>query len=404
MPIDPSLQHGRRARLDVLPSPDPDSRRQSEHMVKLLTDQIVKFGGRLSFDRFMELALYAPGLGYYSAGSRKFGDSGDFITAPETSNLFARCLARQCRQVLDEIGGGDVLEFGAGSGVLAADLLLELQTLGSLPDRYLIVEVSPDLKARQQALLKQRLPELTDRIVWLEGFPRAGFRGLVVANEVLDAMPVHRFRVEQERVREQYVELAEDRLRLTWGEASPALLNAVQQLQEMTRGLPADFESELNLRAAPWLRALSEKLTAGLILLIDYGYSRAEYFHPQRNQGTLMCHYRHRAHADPLFFPGLQDITANVDFTSLAEAALEVGLKVVGYTTQAFFLLGCGLERLLSESNPEDVQRHFLLMQGVKRLTLPSEMGERFKVLGLSRGLSAAVPIGFSLQDMRGRL
>lgn len=403
MPNNPTLQRGPRPRLDALPAPDPTSRRQSERMVELIEEQIDQCGGRIPFDRFMELALYAPGLGYYSAGSRKFGESGDFITAPETSEIFARCLARQCRQVLDEIGGGDVLEFGAGSGVLAADLLLELAALGSLPDRYLIVEVSPDLRARQQALLEQRLPELADRIIWLDGFPGEGFRGLVIANEVLDAMPAHRFRVEQGLVQEQYVEVAEERLRLHWGEASPALQSAVQRLQETTNGLTTDFESELNLRAVPWLRALSEKVAAGLILLIDYGYCRAEYYHPQRNRGTLMCHYRHRAHQDPLFFPGLQDITANVDFTSLAEAALGFRLSVCGYTTQAFFLMGCGLEQLLSVSDPEDAQRHLTLMQGVKRLTLPSEMGERFKVLGLSRELKT-LPIGFSLQDMRGRL
>jgi len=403
MSSDVTPHQSRRARLNVLPEPDRESRRQSERLLELIADCAGQTDGRLSFDRFMELSLYAPGLGYYSAGSRKFGEQGDFVTAPETSAVFARCLARQCRQVLNEIGGGDVLEFGAGSGVLAADLLEELETQGCLPDRYLIVDVSPDLKARQRALLQQRLPALMERIHWLDGFPEQDFDGLVIANEVLDAMPVHRFKIDREGVLEQYVEIADGRLSTTWAEASAMLAALVKSLRVDGEGLSIGFESELNLRADPWLRALSERFRRGMMLIIDYGYNRAEYYHPQRDRGTMMCHYRHRAHQDPLFHPGLQDITAHVDFTGLAEAALGAGLAVCGYTTQAFFLMGCGLQQLLSESDPEDVQRHLLLMQGVKRLTLPSEMGERFKVLGLSRGLETQ-PIGFSLQDMRGRL
>lgn len=402
MPSDSSAHRDQRAWTSGLPEPDREMLRQSENLVELIAGRIDHAGGRLPFDQFMELALYAPGLGYYSAGSRKFGESGDFITAPETSNVFARCLARQCRQVLEEVGG-DVLEFGAGSGVLAADLLAELQALGSLPDRYLIVDVSPDLKARQKALLQQRLPAVMDRIFWLDGFPEQGFRGSVIANEVLDAMPVHRFRVDRGRVQEQYVEAAGKRLRLQWGEASPLLRAAAEKLLAANPGLPDGFESELNLRSVPWLQAMSGCFAAGLMLIIDYGYSRAEYYHPQRDRGTLMCHYRHRAHPDPLFCPGLQDITAHVDFTALAETALDAGLAVCGYTTQAYFLLSCGLEQLLAESDPGDVKRHLMLTQGVKRLLLPSEMGERFKVLGFTRGLKSQ-PIGFSLKDMRGRL
>jgi len=391
------------ARHNSLPEPTPELLRQSEQLVELIIKEIEEAKGRLPFDQFMELALYAPGLGYYSAGLRKFGEQGDFITAPETSDLFARCIARQCRQVLQEIGGGELLEFGAGSGRLAADLLQELDALGSLPERYLIVELSPDLKARQQALLEQRLPRLLHRIDWLNGFPEHDFHGVLIANEVLDAMPVHRFRVEQGRILEQYVELNDRRLHIEWAEPSAGLAGAVQRLSDSMGGFADDYESEINLRAVPWLQEVSVRLGRGMILLIDYGYSRAEFYHPQRNRGTLMCHYRHRAHMDPLFHPGVQDITAQVEFTSLAETALEAGLTVCGYTTQAYFLMGCGLDQLLSESDPEDVQRHFQLMQGVKRLTLPSEMGERFKVLGLSRGLEWA-PIGFSIQDMRGRL
>ncbi|MCP5415913.1 MAG: SAM-dependent methyltransferase [Chromatiaceae bacterium] len=400
MPEYSVLQADRRSQL---PEPSPESQRYSNLLLELLCERIVEAGGQLPFDRFMELALYAPGLGYYSAGTRKFGEQGDFITAPEISSLFARCLARQCHQVLLELGGGDLLEFGAGSGVLAADLLLELQALGSLPEHYYIIDLSADLRARQRALLQQRLPALLDRIIWLDDFPEQHFRGVVIANELLDAMPVHRFKLVQGCVLEQYVAIKEGRLSSGWGPASSSLRRGVEKLLETCYQLADGYESELNLRAASWLRALSERIAAGLLLLIDYGYNRSEYYHPQRDRGTLMCHYRHRAHPDALRYPGLQDITAHVDFTSLAEAGLDAGLEVCGYTTQAYFLMGCGLQQLLAESDPEDVRQHLQLMQEAKRLTLPTEMGERFKVLAMSRGL-AAQPIGFSLRDLRGRL
>ena len=386
-----------------LPEPSLESQRCAALLLELLKERIDEAGGQLPFDRFMELALYAPGLGYYSAGTRKFGEQGDFITAPEVSSLFARCLARQSRQVLLELGGGDLLEFGAGSGVLAADLLLELQALGSLPEHYYIIDLSADLRARQRALLQQRLPALLDRIIWLSDFPAQHFCGVVIANELLDAMPVHRFKLAQGCVLEQYVAIKEGRLSSSWGVASAPLRHGVAKLLEACGQLPDGYESELNLRAASWLRSLSERIAAGLLLLIDYGYNRSEYYHPQRDRGTLMCHYRHRAHPDWLLHPGLQDITAHVDFTSLAEAGLDAGLEVCGYTTQAYFLMGCGLQQLLAESDPEDVRQHLQLMQEAKRLTLPTEMGERFKVLAMSRGL-AAQPMGFSLRDLRGRL
>lgn len=384
----------------VLPSPSEQDRALSRRLVERIVGEIRQAGGGLPFDRFMELALYAPGLGYYTGGQRKFGEAGDFVTAPEVSPLFARCLARQCRQVLDVLAAVDVLEFGAGSGVLAADLLAELERLDSLPERYLILELSAELKQRQRNTLAQRVPHLLDRVVWLERLPDAGFRGVVLANELLDAMPVHRFRLQQGLCLEQLVVEQGDGLALCWeSPVSPGLKTAVARLP----GLPDDYESELNLRVAPWIQALAERIVAGLVLLIDYGYPRAEYYHPQRDRGTLMCHYRHRAHPDPLFHPGLQDITSHVEFTSLAAAAQASGLSVCGYSTQAFFLMGCGLEQLMSASDPDDIQPHMELAQGVKKLTLPSEMGERFKVLGLCRGLKQA-PVGFSVRDMRERL
>ncbi len=385
--------------VDRLPPPEAEERETSDRLRALIREQAVAAGGRLPFDRFMELALYAPGLGYYTGGRRKFGANGDFVTAPEVSPLFGRCLARQCRQVLQALGGGTILEFGAGSGVLAAELLAELETLGSLPERYLILELSAELQQRQRETLAGRVPHLLERVRWLSE-PPPGLHGVVLANELVDALPVHRFRIEDGRVLEQFVAWRGEVPALVWdAPASPGLEPAVAALGP----LPDDYESEICLRAAPWIGSLAGTLDAGLALLIDYGYPRAEYYHPQRDRGTLMCHYRHRAHADPLLFPGLQDITSHVDFTALAEAGQAAGLTVCGYTTQAFFLMGCGLESLLAASDPERVAEHMALMQGVKRLTLPSEMGERFKVLGLCRGLDQA-PVGFSLRDMRERL
>jgi SAM-dependent MidA family methyltransferase len=386
-----------------LPLPSDEELAHGERLAAVIGEAIQGADGRLPFDRFMELALYAPGLGYYTAGARKFGEAGDFITAPESSPLFGRCLARQCLQVLGELGGGELLEFGAGSGALAVELLLELEQLGRLPERYLILEVSPELRRRQREIIGQRVPVLAGRVHWIDDLPGPGFRGVVIANELLDAMPVHRFRLEHGRVLEQFVGWEGRGFTPFWDTPGQSGMEQAVTVLQQQLDLRGDYESEINLRAAPWLQAVSERLAAGMILLIDYGYPRSLYYHPDRNRGTLMCHYRHRAHPDPMVYPGLQDITTHVDFTGLAEVAVTAGLSVSGYTTQAFFLMGCGLEALLAESDPDDVAAHMQRVQGVKRLTLPSEMGERFKVLGLTRNLNSPL-IGFSLMDMRGRL
>ena len=352
----------------------------------------------------MELALYAPGLGYYTAGTRKFGEAGDFITAPEASPLFARCLARQCRQVLEGMPAGRLLEIGAGSGVLGADLMAELEALGQLPEQYLILEVSPDLRQRQQQTLSARIPHLLNRVHWLDDLPDPGFSGLVIANEVLDAMPVHRFRWLAGQVQEAFVTWGDGRFVQIWDKAlSGGLQAAVAAVADSVGPLADGYESEINLRARPWLHALGERVAAGVLLLIDYGYPRHEYYHPQRSNGTLMCHYRHRAHPDPYRWVGLQDITAHVDFTAAAEAGEATGLAVAGYTTQAHFLIGCGMDGILAESNPQDAATHMALMQGAKRLMLPSEMGERFKVLALARGEERPL-IGFATRDLGDRL
>ncbi|MCP3870669.1 MAG: SAM-dependent methyltransferase [Gammaproteobacteria bacterium] len=388
---------------DALPLPDAEALDHSQALVRLIESDVAESGGQLPFDRYMERCLYAPGLGYYSAGARKFGEAGDFVTAPETSPVFAQCLARQCCQVFEALGGGDILEFGAGSGKLAADLLETLEALDALPDRYLILEVSPELRERQKLTLAEQVPHLQSRVQWLDGLPETGVCGVVIANEVLDAMPVHRFMIRDRRVFEQQAGQGPEGLVLMWGTPSGHLEASVESLRGLIPDGETGYESEINLRAAPWVEILARCLQAGLILLIDYGYSRAEYYHPQRNRGTLMCHYRHRAHSDPLFYPGLQDITAHVDFTAVAQAGTRSDLHVCGYTTQAYFLLGCGLDQIVARSDPENVRAHMELVQGVKRLTLPSEMGERFKVLGLSRGVSDT-PMGFAVMDQRERL
>ena len=377
----------------------------SLQLCDLIRAEIAAAGGALSFARYMELALYAPGLGYYSAGSQKFGVQGDFITAPEISPLFARCLARQCRQVLNALGGGAILEFGAGSGVLAVELLLELERLDSLPSAYFILELSAELRARQQCLLSQRAAHLLDRIRWLESLPAGGLRGVVLANEVLDAMPVQLFVRSAGALKERCV-ACEDQ-GFIWRDvpAGAPLTQAVAALQAaLPASLPDGYCSEINPALPGWITSLAATLEQGVALLIDYGYPRREYYLPERSAGTLMCHYRHRVHADPLILTGLQDITAHVDFTALAAAGSAAGLTIAGYTTQAHFLLGSGLPELAAASDPQDLAAHLAVTDQIKTLTLPGAMGERFKVLALARGLEGLPLRGFALRDLRGRL
>ncbi len=363
-----------------------EERRHQQAMAALLRRETAAAGGAIPFDRYMELALYAPGLGYYVAGTTKFGSGGDFVTAPELSPLFARALAAPCAEVLEALGGGDLLEFGAGSGRMAVGLLRRLEELGALPQRYLVLEVSPELRRRQRQTLEREAPELLDRVVWLEGLPER-FRGVMLANEVLDAMPVHRFRKGERGLEEQWVTMEGDRPAPRWRPASPQLASAVEHIEEETGTLAPGYESEVNLRLAPWLAAVGAGLERGVLLLIDYGHPRPVYYHPQRHMGTLRCHFRHRVHDDPFFLPGLQDITAHVDFTAVAEGGGAAGLERLGYATQARFLLGCGLDRLLAASDPEDVAAHMALVQGVRRLLSPDGMGEQFKVMALGKGL-----------------
>lgn len=379
--------------------PDADQLSHSERLQAHIREVMAAGGGRIDFARFMQLALYAPGLGYYSAGSRKFGEAGDFVTAPERSALFSRALAQQCREVLLRIGG-DILEFGAGSGVMAADILAELERLDSLPGHYFIMEISADLRERQREAISQKVPQLAERVIWLDALPDS-FEGVVLGNEVLDAMPVHRFRICDGEPRELFVMWDGERFLLDEEAPDAALYPRLKALQDEFQ-LDEGYESEINLLAGEWVAGLGQWLTRGVALLIDYGFPRAEYYHPQRSGGTLMCHYRHRAHDDALILIGLQDITAHVDFTAVAEAALTAGLSVRGFANQGNFLIGCGLTEILA-AEEGDARTRLSLAAEVKTLTLPSEMGELFKVIALTRGWEGGLR-GFALRDERSRL
>ena len=391
-------------RVHTLPPPAPEAAAHSARLMDVIRAEIEAGSGSIGFARFMALALYAPGLGYYSAGTRKFGADGDFVTAPELSPLFARSLARQCREILQRVARGDILELGAGSGVMAADLLAEMEAQGALPEHYFILEISAELRQRQRMLLERRLPHLMPRIRWLDTLPAQAMQGVVIANEVLDAMPVHRFQIARGAVRELRVACRGDSFAWCDAPAGGALQSAVTALQkELGRDLPQGYASEINLGLAPWLAGVAAPLERGALLLIDYGYPRREYYHPQRASGTLMCHYRQRAHPDPLVLAGLQDITAYVDFTAVAEAGTSAGLELGGYTTQAHFLLACGVLELAAAAGPGPGREYLELARQVKQLTLPGEMGERFKVMALKRGIPGPLQ-GFTLQDQRGRL
>jgi len=374
-------------------------------LVRLIREALEADGGAIPFARYMELALYAPGLGYYSGRLPKFGAEGDFVTAPELSPLFSRCLARQCAEILAGIPDASVLEVGAGTGRMAADLLAELARLETLPAHYQILELSAALRERQAATLREGVPGLADRVGWLQRLPEPGFRGVVLANEVLDAMPVHRLLFAAEGPREYYVGWDDGHFAWRIGVLStPALEEAVAGvLADLPVPPPPGYVTELGLYQPAWLASVGERLAAGALLVIDYGFPRRELYHPQRAEGTLMCHYRHRSHPDPLILTGLQDITAHVDFTGLAEAGTAAGLRLAGYTSQANFLLGNGLTEALEAGGVGGTPGYLAQASAVKRLTLPGEMGELFKVMALTRDLPGPLQ-GFALRDRSGRL
>jgi SAM-dependent MidA family methyltransferase len=375
-----------------LPAPSADARHHSNRLGETIRNEIESAGGWIGFARFMELALYAPGQGYYVAGAAKLGGEGDFVTGPEISPLFGRTLARQAAQVLERTGG-EVLELGAGSGLLAADMLDELHRLDRLPRRYRILEISPQFAERQQRLLRRRLSGLSVGIEWITVLPEK-FDGVIIANEVLDALPVHLIAWRRNGLYERGVGWDGG---FVWSERplSPGMLRDAAE----TIDVAADYVSEMSLAAPALVRSLAGALRTGALLLIDYGFGRREYYHPQRTGGTLMCHYRHRAHGDPLFLPGLQDLTAHVDFTAVAEAGIDAGLKLLGYTTQAQFLINAGITQLLERQPADDATATRLARTaGVQQLLSPSEMGELFKVIALGRGIDGPL-MGFASGD-----
>jgi len=379
-----------------LPAPDEYALEQSRLLAALVHTEIKANGGDIGFDRYMEMALYQPGLGYYSAGARKFGSGGDFTTAPETSPLFSICLARQCAQIFSMTGSARVLELGAGSGVMACDILTELRRTGSLPEQYLILETSADLRQRQQQLLHERHPDLTDRLVWLDGLPDQPVNGIILANEVLDAIPVQRIWISHNRIHELRVGSEGDEF--VWRRSTHEISSAAV-LHDLVDTLPDSYISEFNAMLPAFVDALSSTLGTGALLLIDYGYPRQEYYHPQRSEGTLACYYRHRRHDNPFINIGIQDITASVDFTLVAESAHASGLDVYGYSNQAGFLISCGLEKILGEISAGDDKRHLQYSQQAGRLLLPGQMGESFKVMSLGKNLDQPlIGTGFGSQ------
>ncbi|HEY7872618.1 MAG TPA: SAM-dependent methyltransferase [Rudaea sp.] len=369
-----------------LPQPGPDELAHSERLAALMRHEIEAAGGVLDFARYMELALYAPGLGYYSAGAAKFGASGDFITAPELGFMFARCLARALAPTLHETHG-DILELGPGSGALAAELLLELERLDALPVRCFLLERSADLRERQRTTLAQRCSHLLDRCKWLDAPPARPWRGALVANEVIDALPVRAFVLRDGDVFARAVGIDEGG-RFVWREipADAGLHAAVTRIVPGASVLPQPYTSEICTLLAPWFAEIVRHLEHGAAWFIDYGYSRAEYYSPQRATGTLRCHFRHRAHENPLILPGLQDITAHVDFDGLSEVGSAAGFETL-MESQAQFLILNGLDEVFANAYADaaDEAARYALAQQVKRLTLPGQMGEAFLAATLRR-------------------
>ena len=398
--------------MSTLPTPDADALAFSAALEARIAGEIADAGGWIGFARFMELALYAPGLGYYSGGAHKFGAAGDFVTAPEISPFFGRALATQAAQIMAH-SAPRIVEVGAGSGRLAADLLLELEARGQLPERYEILDLSGELRARQRATLERQAPHLFARVGWLDRLPER-FDGLVLANELLDAIPVDLVvwgsPDDPAAIFERGV--AHHDGRFVWADrpAHGALLDRAQalaaELYENGIALPTGYVSEIGRAAAEWTAEWARRLGRGALLLIDYGFPRHEFYHPQRCAGTLMCHYRHHAHTDPFFVPGLQDITAHVDFTAIAEAGFDAGLDVLGYTTQASFLINCGITELLARIPADEPLRYLPQARAVQQLVSPVEMGDLFKVIALGKGLDGIdFPlVGFAHGDRRATL
>lgn len=368
----------------TLPEPNLEEKSRSKQLSAVISEAIQAAPTHIiSFSHYMELALYTPGLGYYMAEHPIFGWEGDFTTAPELSPLFGQCMAHAIGETLEKTRG-DILEIGAGSGKLALDIL---QSLSKLPAHYYIYELSPALRKRQQQYLQEHIPDYYGNIVWLEQLP-AHFDGVIIANEVMDALPADCFTLTATDIVAKGVSVKDGQF--VWADY-PASEEMKVEIKKIQKELPDAFyppyTSEIQMLLPVWIKSLAHLLQNGIILLIDYGFMRTEYYHPERSQGTLMCHYKHLAHDDPFLYPGLQDITVHVDFTRVAEAAEENGLKVIHFSNQAQFLLECGLINLLEK----DPDLGFATKHQVQVLTSPVEMGEMFKVMMLEKNSGATL-------------
>lgn len=389
----------------TLPEPPSELQTRSQQLTEKIRQSLKRYGA-LSFAHYMELALYMPQFGYYASGLPKIGAQGDFITAPEISPIFSRCLARQAEQILKRLETPNLIEFGAGKGTMARDILLELHALQQPVDHYYIIELSADLRQRQTETLQSLPAEVFEKVVWLDRLPDKPLQAVVLANEVLDAMPVEKLRFERDQSLLGYVDFNESRQRFEW-QYRPITDSQLQKasnaiLKQIGEPTSQGYETEINLNIQPWLKSLSDCLTAGAVLLVDYGYTRREYYQPARRMGTLRCHYQHRAHSDPFFYPGLQDITAHVDFTAVAESAFNAGFKIAGFTTQAHFLMSSGLLEMSADAESH-ITESLKVAQQIKTLTLPDEMGESFKVIALTKGCDLSL-MGFKLRDLRHQL
>jgi len=390
-----------------LPEPSSDALQHSQKLVEHIRNEINKNGGSITFRRYMEMALYEPSLGYYVAGMHKIGEQGDFITAPEVSPLFSQCIALQCKEVLQETHGdtstqlsAGILELGAGTGIMAVEILLSLEKENALPEHYFILDLSPDLKQRQKETFEKRAPHLLKHITWLSQLPES-FIGVILGNEVLDAMPVEVFTQQGENVFEHHVIWEEGSLCEQLQVADDSFSDKVLALNIPNDATP--YTSEINPNLIGWFESMANCLHKGVILLADYGYPRKEYYFHERNKGTLICHYQHLVNEAPLHYTGLQDITASVDFTAVAEAADDAGLTVAGFTSQSTFLSNSGLEALFTKALDKNPNDQYKLAQQVRTLSLPAEMGERFKFIALSKNFKKSL-MGFSKLDQRIRL
>ena len=385
----------------MLPEPTAEQLKRSEQLRQLIIEDVLEHHGWIGFDRYMHHALYTPGLGYYSGPSWKLGTEGDFITAPLLGKLFGKCIARQCAQVLREMQSACLYEFGAGDGSLAVTVLEELEAVGAVPESYFIIETSASLKQRQESAISDLADGLRDRIRWLEHLPET-ICGIVLANELLDALPCKRFEVDPGgKIFELGVGTAGSEFICS---RSDEELRDSEWLRSLD--LKPGYQSEIQLQAASWVSTVAELLERGLMLLVDYGFPRPEFYHQDRHQGTLMCHYRHYAHTDPFYLPGLQDITTHIDFTAMAQAGIDGELDLAGYCDQANFLLSCGLIDILADlqmAGEPETKEMLSLSAEIKKLTMPHEMGELFKVIALSKNIDKRL-IGFQNRNYSGRL